>query len=154
MELYVHSKGSDEPKLVVVEEDVRFEEIVVAHGEPGASAWLEDGDEELDIRLAVRELELVERAHVHVSKCKHIDVSVRQDTAKEKVFPPSKTIAAVYDWAVGPEGFDLPPAERVKHTFVICGTQTEPDKAAHVGSFANEQCAVCFDLVPKQRHEG
>jgi hypothetical protein len=154
MELYVHNKESDEPKLVVIEEEVRLEEIVVEHGEPVAGAWLEDADEELDIKLTIRELEIVEHSHIHLNTCKRIHVTVRQDTAKENGFPPSATIARVYEWASGHDGFNLPPAERVKHTLVISGTTTEPDKAAHVGSFANSECGVSFDLVPKERFEG
>jgi hypothetical protein len=154
MQIYVHTKKSDEPELVLVEEDVRLEEVVSEHGVPGASAWLENADVELDVKLTIRELEIVERSHVHIGPCKRVNVTVRQDTSIEKAFPPGATIARVYEWASGPEGFDLLPAERVKHTFVICGTTTEPDKAAQVGSFANDECAVCFSLVPKQRSEG
>jgi hypothetical protein len=154
MELYVHTKESEEPRIVEVDESVRLEEVVSEHGEEGSGAWLEEVDEELDIRLTVKELEIGDRSHIHINRCRRIDVIVRQDTEKSKAFGPSATVAKVYEWATGPDGFDLLPAERVKHTFVICGTQTEPDKSAHVGSFADAACAVCFNLVPKQRSEG
>lgn len=154
MELYLHTKESEEPKLVLVAEDVRLEEVVHEHGEAGASAWREGEERELDLTLTIRELEIVEWSHVHVGKCKRVTVTVRQDSEKVKDFPPSATVAAVYEWASGPQGFDLLPAERVKHTFVICGTEMEPDRSAHVGSYANEECEVCFNLVPKQRSEG
>src|ERR1700693_487540 len=103
MELYVHTKESDEPKLVMIEEEVRLEEIVVEHGEPGASAWLENAAEELDVKLTIRELEIAEHSHVHINTCKRIDVTVRQDTPKQKDFPPGATIASVYEWAAGPD---------------------------------------------------
>lgn len=154
MELYLHTKESEEPRLVVVTEDVRLEEVVREHGGGGAAAWREDGEDELDLTLTIGELEIVERSHLHVGSCKRVMVTVRQDTEKVKDFPPSATVAAVYEWASGPQGFDLLPAERVKHTFVICGTETEPDRSAHVGSYANDDCKVCFSLVPKQRSEG
>lgn len=154
MELYLHTKDSEEPRLVEIDETVRFEEIVVEHGEEGSGAWLEEVDEELDISLTAGELEIRERSHIHINRCRRIAVTVRQDAEKSRDFSPSATIAKVYDWATGPEGFDLLPAEKVKHTFVICGTQTEPDKSAHVGSFANAECAACFNLVPKHRSEG
>jgi hypothetical protein len=154
LEIYVHNKESEEPRLVVVAEEVRLNEIVIEHAEQGAGGWLEDVDEELDISLTIRELAIVERSHIHVSTCRRIQVTVRQDSEKTKEFAPSATVARVYEWASGPDGFDLLPAERVKHTFVICGTQTEPDRSAHVGSFADANCAVCFSLVPKHRSEG
>jgi hypothetical protein len=154
MEIYIHGKESDEPKIVVVEEETLLEAVVVGHGSPGAGAWIENGEEELDLSLTVRELGIVERSHIHVNTCKRILVGVRQDTEKERDFSPSTTVARVYEWASGPEGFDLLPAERVKHTFVICGTTTEPDRAAHIGSYADDQCKVCFNLVPRHRSEG
>jgi hypothetical protein len=154
MELYVHTKESEEPTLVVISEDVLLEALVREHGGDGAAAWREGGDQELDLTLTIRDLEIDDRSHLHVGRCKRVTVTVRQDTEKVKEFPPSATVTAVYEWASGPQGFDLLPAERVKHTFVICGTETEPDRSAHVGSYANDECEVCFSLVPKQRTEG
>jgi hypothetical protein len=154
MELYLHTKDSEESQLVEIDETVRFEEIVIEYGEEGSGAWLEEVDEELDVTLTADELKISERSHIHINRCRRIEVTIRQDAEKSRGFSPSATIASVYDWATGPEGFDLLPAEKVKHTFVICGTQTEPDKSAHVGSFANAECAACFNLVPKQRSEG
>jgi hypothetical protein len=139
---------------VVVEEEVRLEEIVREHAGEGAGAWCEGSEEELDLTLTIRELEIVERTHVHANTCRRVKVAVRQDSEKDRDFPPGATVEAVYEWASGPEGFDLLPAERVKHTFVICGTQTEPDRSAHIGSYADDKCTVCFNLVPKQRNEG
>ena len=152
MELYLHNRESEEPKLLVVEEEVRLEEVVVEHG--GGGAWLEDVDEELDVKLTIREIEIVEHGHIHVNTCKQIAVTVRQDESKERHFAPSATVGRIYDWAAGPEGFKLTPDQKVKHTLIISGTTTEPDKATHVGSLANHDCAVSFDLVPQDRHEG
>lgn len=155
MQIYIHRSETTELKLIEVEETISVKEFAEAQVGDGASVWIEDKEEGLDLEAVLSEV-VSERGHVHVSKkCKRIAVSVRYagDT-KLKEFAPGATIARVFKWATGKHGFDLTATERAKHTLGICGTNTEPDKSEHVGSLAGPDCTLCLDLAPKERFEG
>lgn len=152
MQIYVHRPGAD-PEFMEIEEESRVALILERYD--GVSVWLEDIDEEIDVSLTLREAGVGERAHVHVSRCKKIEVRVRYGGRTiERSFTPSATIQRVFDWATGGEEFDLTKAEKAKHALGICDTTTEADKADHVGKFASAECKACFDLAPKERFEG
>lgn len=156
MKIYLHSSQSTELKLIEVEETLTVRELADAHGpEEGASVWIEDLEEVLETDVTLVEAGVTERGHVHVSKCRRVEVRVRYGgDPKTKEFAPSATIARVFKWATGEEGFDLTASERAKHTLGICDTLIEPDKSEHVGSLANEKCSLCLDLAAKERFEG
>jgi hypothetical protein len=83
-----------------------------------------------------------------------VNVAVHFNGEKSRDFPPSATVHRVFEWAVGKDGFDLPVHDRPEHVLQICDSTTRPDPTDHVGSFANDECHVCFRLVPKVRFEG
>jgi hypothetical protein len=154
MELYVHVQGTEDIRRVPADETDRIGDLVAEHGEAGASAWLEEAEEPLDPAVSLASAGVGDRAHVHVSRCRRVEVGVRfGGETKTREFPPGATVNAVFAWAVGPQGFKLTDAERAKHTLGLCGGQTEADRDAHVGSLATD-CAVCFDLAPKARYAG
>jgi hypothetical protein len=155
VQIYVHRSENAELKLIEVEERISVKEFAETQVGEGASLWIEDEEESLEQEAVLIEV-VEERGHVHVSKkCKKIAVSVRYagDT-KLKEFAPGASIARVFKWATGKDGFDLTPTERAKHTLGICQTNTEPDKSEHVGSLAGSDCTLCLDLAPKERFEG
>lgn len=154
MEIYVHVEGEAEFRRVAVGDGVTVGGLIAEHAGPGASAWAEEAEEPLDPGVTLVAAGVGDRAHVHLSRCRRVSVSVRYggDT-KSREFPPGATVNAVFAWAAGPQGFGLTPSERAKHTLGQCGGQTESDRDAHVGSLAAD-CAVCFDLAPKARYAG
>lgn len=154
MEIYLHKQGT-ELQLIEVKETTTVRQLIDVHGlDGGGEAWVEDVDEVLETEVTLIEAGIPERGHVHVSRCHKIDIRVRYGgDSKSKEFAPSATIARVFKWATGKEGFDLTKTERAKHTLGICDTQTEPDKSEHVGSLASD-CGLCLDLAPKERFEG
>ena len=98
---------------------------------------------------------IADRSHIHISRCHRITVRIRYGgDSKTHEFAPGATIASVFAWATGPNGFELTASERAKHTLGICDTLTQPDKSEHIGSLATEECSVCLDLAPKERFEG
>lgn len=155
MELYVHKAG-EEITLVEVDDNTTVEALIADQLDDGGDAWLEDADRRLDHRRTLREAGVEDRAHVHIGKCAEVHVTVRYPGASsiERDFKPNQTIARVFAWATGKDGFDLTPTEKAKHALGICGTTTEADKDEHVGSFADGECKACFDLAPKERFEG
>lgn len=126
----------------------------LVEGEEGARVFLENADEALDPERALADLD--DRANVHVSKCHRVMAKVRYGgpDAKSKDFAPGATIRSVFEWATSDKAWNLSPTERAKHTLQICETTNQPDPTEHIGTFADDNCGVCLDLVPKERFEG
>lgn len=156
MEIYIHSAGR-EIVLVELPEDTTIDALITDQLGGGGHAWLENADDPLERGQGLRAAGMSERAHVHLSKCAEVHVTVRYPGAPnpiERDFKPNQTIARVFEWAAGKDGFDLTPTEKAKHALGICDTTTEADKDEHVGTFASDKCKACFDLAPKERFEG
>lgn len=153
MKLYLHRAGQTEPALVEVDESIAITELIKEHGEEGHSAWLEDGDELVIERTVVEVVN--ERAHIYIGRCREVAVRVRYGGPEGKAhgFKPSATIKTVFDWAVGPEAFNLPAAERTTHDLFVPGSQTPLDSAEHIGVIATD-CQLLLDLAAKHRHQG
>lgn len=156
MQIYIHQNETTELALIEVKETISVGELARAHGGEGARVWIEDEEESLESDAVLIEVGVIERSHVHVSKkCKKVAVTIRYaGETRLKEFAPGATIAKIFRWATGKDGFGLTPTERAKHTLGICGTNTEPDKSEHVGSLAGLDCKLCLDLAPKERFEG
>lgn len=154
MELYIHTQGAEDIRRVPVKETTTVGDLLTEHADPNASAWLEETDTPLDPAATVAAAGITDRAHLHVSRCRRVEVRVRYGgDIKTHEFSPATTVNAVFAWAVGPHGFKLTTVERAKHTLGVCGQQTEADRDAHVGSLASD-CEACFDLAPKARYAG
>lgn len=138
-----------------VEPGITVTELLVRLGSGGEELlWLEEGEDSLDPTKTLIEVGIVEFAHVHHGRCRMVAVTVRfGGEPKEHEFSPSTTVGRVFEWSVGDKGFDLPAAQRPKHTLGLCGTQEEAERKAHLGSLATD-CRVCFDLAPKTRYQG
>ncbi len=98
---------------------------------------------------------IVVALRLHVTHCRHIEVSVRfnGEDAKRR-FPPSATVARVHHWAAR-RAFHLTPRDAAEHVLQLQGTVKRPDRDVHIGTLAEgKMCAVAFDLVPRKRVEG
>jgi hypothetical protein len=130
--------------------------------EEGRLLFLEDIDGVIDGHAVIEELlplspdsDPVGPLRMHVSHCRHVEVSVRFNGETEKrKFTPSATIDRVHRWAAR-HAFHLSPRDAAEHVLQITGTNNRPDRDVHVGTLTHgHTCAVAFDLVPCQRVEG
>lgn len=155
MKIFVHPQGSAEVREVEAPSNATVGSLLAdLAGGDGVQLWLEDGDEALSPDVTLTETGIDEFSHLHHGACKTVAVTVRfGGEAKEHAVPPASTVQALFEWAAGNKGFDLPAEQRAKHTLGLCGTQTEADRRDHVGSLATD-CRVCFDLAPKARYQG
>lgn len=128
----------------------------------GRHLFLEDIDGAIDGHAVIEELlplppddDAIGPLRIHVSHCRHVEVSVRFNGEVEKRrFTPSATVERVKRWAAR-RAFHLSPRDAAEHVLQIKGTTTRPDRDVHVGTLTNGcTCAVAFDLVPHQRVEG
>jgi hypothetical protein len=149
MNTFLHSKSDPAVALIAPEQTV--EGLLAEHGD--SELWLENADEPLP--RATKLADLPPGSHITRSSCVRVGATVRfNEEKKTKEFPPGTTVARVFEWAAGNDGFDLPAGQRPKHTLAICGTTTQPEKSTHLGELADDSCSVCFDLAPKERFEG
>jgi hypothetical protein len=149
-EVFVHTKAGRSRRQI----DATTKVGDLREGDSEASVWLEDATEALDPEAMLASV-VKERDQVDVSRCRRVAVTVRYGgDSKTKEFTPGTTIARVFVWATGKEGFSLSSSEAAKHVLGLCGTQTQPDRADHVGTYATDECTLCLDLAPKERFEG
>ena len=154
MEIFLHQRATD-TGFVNVDPEQKVRDFAIECLGDGASVWLEDGKEALDPEKTLAEVGVVERCHIHVTTCKDVIVKVRYGgDSVEDSFPPSTTADSILKWAASPEGFKLTDSEAAKHVLAICGTDTELDQADHIGFYADDDCSVCLDLLPRERFEG
>ena len=154
MEIFLHQRAI-ETGFVKVDPDMKVGDFAKECLDEEALVWLEDGKEPLDPEKTLTEAGVVEPCHLHVSTCKGVFVKVRfgGDSIEESFSPPTSA-DFILKWAASPEGFKLTDSEAAKHLFAICGTETELDQADHIGFYADDDCSVCLDLVPRERFEG
>jgi hypothetical protein len=117
----------------------------------------------IDPETAVEELlplcsdeeSIVPPLHIHVTKCRHVEVSVRFNGERVKRrFPPGATVGRVHHWAAR-RAFHLAPRDAAEHVLEIAGSHKRPDRDVHVGTLTGgAACSVEFDLVPRKRVEG
>ena len=154
MEIFLHQRAT-ETGFIKVDPGKKVGDFGAECLGAGAFVWLEDSKEALEPDKTLAEAGVVERCHVHVSSCKIVVVKVRfNGDSVEDSFPPAATAASILKWAASPEGFKLTDSEAAKHLLAVCGTKTELDQADHIGLFADVDCSVCLDLLPRERFEG
>lgn len=154
MEVFVHSDGTADIQLHQISPTDISESLARRFGNEQARVWAQTSIEPMPAQQLLAESGIGERDHLHVGTCVQIAVTVRYaGDSKSKDFPPAATIESVFQWAAGPEGFNLTSDQKAKHTLGICGTVIEPDRGTHVGSIATD-CGLCLDLAPKERFQG
>jgi hypothetical protein len=129
----------------------------------GLLIFVEDAHEPLDpettveelLPLRTEELAILVPLKLHLTRCRHVEVSVRfNGETVERRFPPGATIGRIHHWAARRK-FDLSPRDAAEHVLQIHGTNKRPDRDVHIGTLtAGPTCLVEFDLVPRKRVEG
>ena len=141
-------------RVIETDATVTVAEFLVANGVEG-ELYAADQDDRLDPGKSLGSQGIKAGSKLIVARCRRVEVTVNfNGGAKQDSFPPGAAVAAIFAWATGKKGFDLPRSEAGKHTFQVCGGTEQSDQADHIGSWAGDDCKVCFDLVPKQKFEG
>ena len=156
--LFVHQHGAEEPLLATTSAATTVRALIEQVGaDPLAdSIWVEDRDDALELDASLEAAGLGDRSHAHIGRCRTVSVTVRfNGTTRTHVFRPATTIARVFTWAAGPQGFNLPAEQRPKHALAVAGADHFLDAEVHIGSLADPTCReVQLDLLPKERFEG
>jgi hypothetical protein len=109
----------------------------------------------LDLDTTIEAAGIGHHHHVHRGRCRRIDVHVRFNGTKSRDFNPAASIRRVFDWATGPEAFNLTPDQKAEHVLALPGADHFLDWDVRVGSLVTAgTCEVTLDLAPKSRFEG
>ncbi len=159
IELRAHGSGNesfiiltaseDEPIQVVVE---RFRGVA---GYEAVAVSIEDDDEDLGLEVLVGK-RLRHRHHVHFHRCHSIEVSVSYAGRRpiERPFRANYRLQRVFDWAVGPEGFNFNAIDAGELVLAYGDPVKLANNDLHVGDLPAEGCRIELALVPKSFFQG
>src|ERR1700761_7370798 len=141
IELFVHTQNGVDPKLIKLSQDATITEVIgiVVAGSGGKVEEViivltENCDEPLERHRKLSECEVRHRHHLHIHRCKKVEVRAFYNGHHQKAFSPSTTVQRVFDWAV--KAFKLTPADAADKILVLKGHDTtELPFDAHIGSF-------------------
>jgi len=162
IEVFLQGAGISRTQLVRLPENATVNDLVeaarqhglqLAEGEPPI-VMLEDSDEPLPLEAKLVDAGLKHRGRVHIHRCRRVEVTVNfNGVTKVHPFSPGQTLQRVKAWAA--KQFGMSEADAAEHALQICDSTERPSEDTHLGSLVTRPgCAVCFDLVPKQRIEG
>jgi hypothetical protein len=157
MRVYLHKHDEVSPQVVEIEETATIAVLVEEHCQIDGEAFvmLEETEITLSEELTLVEAGVGDRGHLYVGPRKAVEVTVGfNGLDKDHSFAPAQTVHRAHKWAVGNKGFDLPPDQRPKHVLVLRGTNDRPAADVHLGSLADAEGKVAFDLIAKKRFEG
>lgn len=163
IEVFAQVEGTNDILLVEVAEDGTVHDLLQAAIEQGkhlsgndasAMVFIEDAEEVLELDHPLEKAGIRHRGHVHIHRCRHIEVSVTFNGKKiTRAFPPSATIGRIKKWAA--KEFGMSEKDASEHVLQVTGTTSTPDEDTHVGTLVTHpNCQISFDLVPKVRIEG
>ena len=154
IEVFVH-QHQEVVRVVEVEEDITVSEFASDICSENAKVWVEDANSPLEPNKTLYECKVTSECNVHVSVCEAVEVKARYAGHDVNlVFSPSATIDTVLQKVGGPEGLKLSDSEIAKHYLAVCDVKEELSPTDHVGTYANDQCVVCLDVLPKVRPQG
>jgi hypothetical protein len=156
MKIYVHREGKHEAEAVDIAADVVIAKALELEDDDEIVVLVEDGDEVVDITLTFEQAGIADRAHVFHGRRHRIDVVVKYNNEPmERTFAASATVARVYKWASGDNGFGLSPAQAAEHTLQLASDKSIPAGDVHVGSLDRDKDGrVTFRIIAKHRYEG
>ncbi len=174
VELFIHSEGKREPRVVVVDDDRSLgnvlDDLGLAGGADEMHVFLGEATDLLDAGLGEDDGESshepVERmlpareagrggfGHVHCHRCRRVVVTVQyRSRCQRRRVSPATTVETLLEWAKRIFGLSGCDAEAL--ALRICGDDANLSGNEHVGELTRApECSVCFDLVPEPKMQG
>ena len=158
--LFVQIQGQPNIVEVAVDERANESEIHKALLEAGLTigsdqfVFIDESDEPLSAQGKRPAAEVKQGTRVHVARCRRIKVTVNYlERTISQEFAPGVRVRSVKKWAM--KEFELDKKDAAEHVLQLCNSTERPtsDMPLHLLVKDND-CAVCFDLVPEIRVEG
>lgn len=164
IELFIQGEGMPKITLVKVHSKDMIADIIKAARQHGLTipegvevfVFSENTDTPLDLGEKIDGAGLTPRSRVHIHRCRRVEVTVNfKEHQLKGFFPPSATIDTVQKWVVCKDEVGMSPVDAAEHLLQACHSDDRPDEEVHLGTLVKgSDCAICFDLVAKQRVEG
>ncbi len=164
MRLFIQGERINGIELIEVVSGTTVAEVVARvqeHGlpaaEPGQEIWVGLEDEAVamayDVRLSDSDFDDI-RLHFH--RCHEVKVSVwYNNMKKEKAFSPATTVKRVFEWSMGPNGFNFSPEDATESILQVMGGSEQPASNVHIGTLVEfPDCELAFDIVHRDRPQG
>lgn len=162
IEVFVQGVGLQQMRLIRVPDHGTVGDLVEAARQHGlqiaenevAIVLLEDSEESLTLDATLAEAGLTHRGRVQIHRCRRVETAIHFNGHTEaRSFPVGQTLRRVKAWAAGQ--FGMSEGDAAEHALQVCGSPDRPAEDTHLGALVSgPNCAMCFDLVPKQRIEG
>jgi hypothetical protein len=156
--VFLQQHGSAEVEELEIAISATVAELLAASKAEGvreqALIFVDEGEEPVGKEVHVEHSGAKQGSRVHVSRCRHVEVTVHyQEKTEAHRFPPGAKVHRVKQWAV--HKFRLAETDATEHVLQICGGTERPagDTPLHT-LLKPDTCALCFDLVPEKRIEG
>lgn len=154
IEIYLHSAGTTEERIIKVPEDATIRDVLEAAQKAGitvdADTFLiaEDTDDELPGDARINDHGVKHKHHLLCHRCRKVEVSVTfNGTVKSRKFAPSRKAKQVLKWAV--EAFELIGVDAENKELRVSGANgTILQSQQHIGSFVHSpHCSLDLYLT-------
>jgi hypothetical protein len=156
--VFIQRHGSPDAEEVEIALSAPFAELITASKASGIREdvliFVDECEVPIGKEVLVEHSGAKHGSRVHVSHCRHVEVTVHyQEKTEMHRFAPGTKVHRVKQWAV--HTFKLAETDATEHVLQICGGTGRPagDTPLHT-LLAHGSCALCFDLVPEKRVEG
>lgn len=154
IEIYLHSAGTTEEKIVKVSHDASIDEVLEAAKAAGFAVTsntillVEDAEDALPKGARLSDHGVKDKHHLHCHSCRKIEVSVTfNGQVQSRKFTPSQKAKQVLKWAVG--AFELNGVDAENKELRVGGAGgTILQSQQHIGSFATlSNCSLDLYLT-------
>src|SRR4051812_35394262 len=140
MKIIVTVEGSKAPDTHSVEPDRTVRDVVatVAGEREDMSLFIADRDDPVAQELTLAEIGIEAGHEITIAQNKKTAVVVRYAGGERTdTVPRTKKMEAIFRWAVGPQGFNLPPDQRPQFELAAEGSPEPVDPSAPVAAYIN-----------------
>lgn len=158
IEIYVHTDGHHDPKLVKIQDDATVEDLLKSIAPEGHHEFhlvIEDEEDAKEHHHRLCDCGIRHRQHVHCHRCRHVQVTVSfNGVDHDHQFTPAATIARVLEWAL--KKFKLTGQDAARKVLRITDRPNDTlPMEAHIGSYAKApNCGVHLSLTDDKNVNG
>jgi hypothetical protein len=157
MRLLVSSDNSRQAEVHDIDPDTRVRDLGLQFLEidEEIDVLVVDAEDPLHPDRTLAELEIREHTEITVVRRREVEAIVSFNQVKHHDdFRPQTVMRRVYDWAVGPDAFNLPLDQRADHELVPDGERKAVDLRLPIAAYVDHHAKAHFHLRRKKGFQG
>ena len=157
MRLLISSDTSRQAVVHDVDPETRVRDIAtnILNVDEDVDVVIVDADDPLHPDRTLAELEIREHTEITVVRRRQVEAVVTFNNLEhDEDFPPQTAMRRVYDWAAGPDAFDLAPDQRADHELVPRGETKPVDPRLPLAAYVDHRHQTHFHLRRKKGFQG